>query len=113
MALRLETRGEKMKISKTNLKKLIREELDKLLEEELQDLGPQSYEVTALTNKEKDQFAEQTGLGDILRIYQELKAAGDEEAARAIAANVAERLKDFADPVMLARLEKGRRSRGQ
>ena len=100
-----------MKITESKLKQIIREELDQLMLEIGEEDPAQRYEYTSLTSDEKDKFAEDIGLGDILRIMKKLEAAGDTQAANAIRKNVADRLKDVADPIMLKRLEKGRQNR--
>ena len=99
------------KITKSRLRELIREELDRLVLEIGEEDPAQRYEYTSLTSDEKDKFAEDIGLADILRIMKKLELAGDTEAANAIRDNVADRLKDFTNPIMLKRLAKGRKNR--
>lgn len=100
-----------MKITKRFLEKNIREVISDILQEGTEE--GHNYEYTSLTDKEKDNFAEEIGLSEILRIVAELKQAGDHEGAMEIVKNIKGKLKPYADEIQNKRLEKGRETQSK
>tara|TARA_R100000951_G_C2597909_1_gene167233 strand:- start:153 stop:461 length:309 start_codon:yes stop_codon:yes gene_type:complete len=91
-----------MKITKRFLEKNIREVISEILKEGAEEAH--NYEHTSLTGKEKDDFAIEVGLENIIRFIKQHEKT-DPEYAKGILKNIESRLKQYADPIMKKRID--------